>query len=269
MLEISGLVTGYGDLTVLHGIDLRVASGEIVALIGANGAGKTTLAKAVSGLLPARQGRIMLDGKSIERLPARARVRLGISHVPEGRQIIAGLTVADNLRLGAYVERRRLGTAIMAQRIDAVCRYFPVLSARLDESAGNLSGGQQQMLAIARALMVEPRVLVLDEPSLGLSPVLVAEIFRLIADLRAQGLAILLSEQNARLSLAIAERGYVIENGRVVLQGPGRELLFRPEVVERYLGIGTAASAEATLASAQRHTTLVRGLATILSAELP
>jgi branched-chain amino acid transport system ATP-binding protein len=269
MLEISGLVTGYGDLTVLHGIDLRVGAGEIVALIGANGAGKTTLAKAVSGLLPARQGRIVLDGQSIERLSPRARVRLGISHVPEGRQIIAGLTVAENLRLGAYVERRRLGAALIEQRIGTVCRHFPVLSGRLDEPAGNLSGGQQQMLAIARALMVEPRVLVLDEPSLGLSPVLVAEIFRLIVDLRAQGLAILLSEQNARLSLAIAEHGYVIEMGRVTLEGPGRELLGRPEVIERYLGIGKAAGAEATLASAQRHAALVRGLAKILSAELP
>jgi len=263
-LEISGLVSGYGDLTVLRGIDLTVAAGEIVALVGANGAGKTTLAKTVSGLLPARQGRILLDGEPIEGLPPRARVRRGISHVPEGRQIIAGLTVAENLRLGAYVERRRLGAAGIAGRVAAVCRHFPVLSARLDEPAGNLSGGQQQMLAIARALMVEPRVLVLDEPSLGLSPVLVAEIFRLIADLRAQGLAILLSEQNARLSLAIAERGYVIEMGRVALHGTGRELLGRAEVVERYLGIGKATGAAAA-STAGRHAALVRGLATILN----
>jgi branched-chain amino acid transport system ATP-binding protein len=263
-LEIRGLVTGYGDLTVLHGVDLAVDAGEIVALIGANGAGKTTLAKAVSGVLPVRRGQILLDGVPIEALSPGTRVRRGLSHVPEGRQIIAGLTVAENLRLGAYVERRRLGAAGMAARIEAVCRHFPVLSARLDEPAGNLSGGQQQMLAIARALMLEPRVLVLDEPSLGLSPVLVAEIFRLIADLRAQGLAILLSEQNARLSLAIAERGYVIEMGRVALQGPGRELLGRPEVVERYLGIGKAAGGEAGAGAAQRHAALVRGLASVL-----
>ncbi|MEJ0070230.1 MAG: ABC transporter ATP-binding protein [Pseudomonadota bacterium] len=264
MLELRGLVTGYGDLTVLHGIDLTVAAGEIVALVGANGAGKTTLAKTVSGLLPARQGRILLAGAPIEGLSARERVRRGIAHVPEGRQIIAGLTVAENLRLGAYVARRRLGPAGIARRVEAVCRHFPVLTGRLDEPAGNLSGGQQQMLAIARALMLEPRVLVLDEPSLGLSPVLVTEIFKLIGDLRAQGLAILLSEQNARLSLAIAARGYVIEMGRVALQGRGRELLDRPEIVERYLGIGKTASAGDAAGAAMRHAALVRGLADIL-----
>jgi branched-chain amino acid transport system ATP-binding protein len=264
MLELRGLVAGYGDLTVLHGIDLTVGPGEIVALVGANGAGKSTLVKTVSGLLPTRAGSIMLAGEAIEGWPARARVRGGIAHVPEGRQIIAGLTVAENLRLGAYVARRRLGPAGIARRVEAVCRHFPVLSGRLDEPAGNLSGGQQQMLAIARALMLEPRVLLLDEPSLGLSPVLVAEIFRLIGDLRAQGLAILLSEQNARLSLAIAERGYVIEMGRVALQGRGRELLDRPEVVERYLGIGQTAHADDDAGATARHDALVRGLAPIL-----
>jgi branched-chain amino acid transport system ATP-binding protein len=266
MLEISGLVTGYGDLMVLHGIDLEVRAGEIVALIGANGAGKTTLAKAVSGLLPARQGRILLAGRPIETLPSRARVQLGISHVPEGRQIIAGLTVAENLRLGAYVARRRLGAAGIARRIEAVCRHFPVLGERLSEPAGNLSGGQQQMLAIARALMVEPHVLVLDEPSLGLSPVLVAEIFGLIDSLRGEGLAILLSEQNAQLSLAIAQGAYVIEMGRVTLQGRGPELLGRPEVAERYLGVGKAAGSGDGAAAAQRHAALVRGLIAILGA---
>ena len=264
-LEARGLTAGYGDLTVLHGIDLHVAAGEIVALIGANGAGKTTLAKTISGLLPVRRGRIVLDGRAIESLPPRARVRLGIAHVPEGRQIIGGLTVGDNLRLGAYAVRRRLGAAGIARRLEAVCRHFPALTERLDTPAGNLSGGQQQMLAIARALMIEPRVLILDEPSLGLSPRLVAETFGLIAALRAQGLAILLSEQNAQLSLAIADRAYVIETGRVALEGSGAELLGRAEVAARYLGVGKAVDArEGAADAARRHAALVRGLTAIL-----
>jgi len=174
--------------------------------------------------------------------------------------ILPHLTVNENLLLGAACRRKGQWT------IDTVFALFPILRERRHVSGTALSGGQQQMLAVGRALMGNPRVLLLDEPSEGLSPVLVAEIFRLIAELRAQGLAILLSEQNARLSLAIAERGYVVENGRIALHGPGRELLGRPEVVERYLGIGQAAGAEATLASAQRHAALVRGLAAILSA---
>jgi branched-chain amino acid transport system ATP-binding protein len=265
MLEIGGLHTGYGDVAVLHGIDLTVGAGEIVALIGANGAGKSTLAKAISGLLPARQGSIRLDGVDIARLSSRQRVRLGIAHVPEGRQIIAGLTVGENLRLGAYVRRGELGEAGMARRSEEVCRRFPILLDRLGETAGNLSGGQQQMLAIARALMSAPRLLILDEPSLGLSPALVAEIFRLVEGLRAQGLAILLSEQNARLSLAIADRAYVIEMGSVVMQGRGTDLLGRSEIAERYLGIGTATDGTEGERAAVRHAALVRGLAKILA----
>jgi branched-chain amino acid transport system ATP-binding protein len=264
MLEISGLDAGYGDVAVLHGVDLAVGAGRIVALIGANGAGKSTLAKAISGLLPARRGRISFAGEAIEAWSPRRRVLAGIAHVPEGRQIIGGLTVAENLRLGAYARRRALGESGIAARLAAVCRYFPVLLDRLDDSAGNLSGGQQQMLAIARALMVEPRLLVLDEPSLGLSPVLVAEIFRLIAGLRAHGLAILLSEQNARLSLAIADHAYVIEMGRVVLEGAGRDLLDRPDIAERYLGIGKAAEGENQDGAGARHDALVAGLGQIL-----
>jgi len=248
---------------VLHGIDLDVAAGEIVALIGANGAGKTTLAKTISGLLPARQGQILLQGRPIERLSPRARVRLGISHVPEGRQIIAGLTVEENLRLGAYSQRRILGEAGIAKRLADVGALFPVLLERRDGAAGNLSGGQQQMLAIGRALMVEPRFLVLDEPSLGLSPTLVAEIFKLIASLRSRGLAVLLSEQNARMSLAIADRAYVIEMGRMVLHGSGQELLRNPEIAERYLGVGKAVAAGQGSAEA-RHRKLVEGLAGVL-----
>jgi branched-chain amino acid transport system ATP-binding protein len=242
MLEVKGLSTGYGSANVVHDIDLSVGAGEIVTLVGANGAGKSTLCKTISGLMPARTGEITLDGQRIERLSPSARVLRGVAHVPEGRQVFAGLTVAENLKLGAYVHRRQLGEAELGERIRKVCERFPILLERLDEPVGNLSGGQQQMLAIARGLMVEPRVLLLDEPSLGLAPVLVGDIFRLIAGLREQGLAIVLSEQNARSSLAIADRGYVIEMGRVTLSGTGQELLGTAEVAERYLGVGRAVS---------------------------
>ena len=240
MLELSGLSTGYGRQTVVHGVSLALKPGEIVALVGANGAGKSTLVKAISGLLPLHEGEIRLDGRRIDRLAPRDRVLGGIAHVPEGRQVFAGLSVADNLRLGAYSQLGGLTAEALRQRLDEVCAPLPVLLQRLEEPAGNLSGGQQQMLAIARGLMSKPRILLLDEPSLGLSPVLVTEIFRLIGRLRDQGLAILLSEQNARLSLAIADRGCVIEKGRLTLEGGGRELLGNPEVAERYLGVGAA-----------------------------
>jgi branched-chain amino acid transport system ATP-binding protein len=264
MLEIRNLTTGYGESAVLHGIDLTVSAGEIVALVGANGAGKSTLLKTVSGLLPARQGAISFEGQRIEGLSARRRIDLGISQVPEGRQIIAGLSIAENLQLGAYSGRHRLGRQGIEQRIGEVCRHFPVLLERLDEPAGNLSGGQQQMLAIARALMSRPRLLLLDEPSLGLSPTLVAEIFRLITRLRAQNLALLLSEQNARMSLAISDRACVIEMGRVTLQGTGQELLGRQDVVDRYLGAGKVAGESDRARRNERHAVLVRGLAQIM-----
>jgi len=256
MLELARVSTGYETANVIHDIDLTVAPGEIVALVGANGAGKSTLVKTISGLLTPRAGTITLDGNRIDRLNARARVLAGVSLVPEGRQIFGGLTVIENLRLGAYPRRKDLGEAAMAQRIDHVCKRFPVLRQRLKEQAGNLSGGQQQMLAIARGLMAEPRILVLDEPSLGLAPVLVTEIFRLVAGLRSEGRAILLSEQNARLSLAIADRGYVIENGRVTLAGTGKDLLHNPEVAERYLGVGKGVN----VADASRHQQMVTRL---------
>ncbi|MBI1773739.1 MAG: ABC transporter ATP-binding protein [Proteobacteria bacterium] len=262
MLEIRTLEAGYGEASVLRGIDLTVEAGEIVALIGANGAGKTTLAKTIAGIVPARTGEIRFQGTRIERLTARRRVMLGISQVPEGRQIVAGLTVRENLELGAYTARRRLGAAGMEDRMQQVCRLFPVLLERLGEAAGNLSGGQQQMLAIARALMIEPSLLVLDEPSLGLSPTLVSEIFRLIERLRGQGLAILLSEQNARMSLAIADRAYVIEQGRIALAGRGRELLGRADIAERYLGVGQSVGRDRR--SEERRAQLKAGLARIL-----
>jgi len=259
-LELKRVSTGYEAADVIHDIDLRVAEGEIVALVGANGAGKSTLVKAISGILPARRGEILLDGKRIDRISPRARVLAGIAQVPEGRQVFAGLTVRENLRLGGYARGAEQDGAAFQKSLDAIGALFPILLQRLDEPAANLSGGQQQMLAIGRGLMAEPRILVLDEPSLGLAPVLVAEIFRLIAMLRGQGRGILLSEQNAKSSLAIADRAYVIENGRVALTGTGQELLHNSEVAERYLGVGKGVS----VADPARHAQLVGRLGAIL-----
>ena len=237
-LELKGLAAGYGGNPVVRDVGLRIGEREIVALVGANGAGKSTLVKAISGLLPPQAGEILFEGRAIGRLSPRERVRLGIVHVPEGRQVFAGLSIAENLRLGAWTKRTQLRAAALEAEIRQVCERFPVLLDRLHEPAGTLSGGQQQMLAIARGLMAKPRLLLLDEPSLGLAPLVVTGIFRLIQGLRAQGLSILLSEQNARLSLRIADRGYVIETGRVALEGSGEALLRSPDVAERYLGVG-------------------------------
>ena len=253
MLELKAVSTGYGRQTVVHEVSLTLRKGEVLALVGANGAGKSTLVKAISGVLPLHGGEILLEGRRIDRLSARARVLAGVAHIPEGRQVFAGLTVADNLRMGAYTRLRGLAPDELKRRMDAVLAPMPALLERLEEPAGNLSGGQQQMLAIARGLMSEPRALLLDEPSLGLAPVLVAEIFRLIERLRKQGLPILLSEQNARLSLAIADRGAVIEKGRVALEGTGEALLGDPSVAERYLGVGASVGG----LGAQRHQRLV------------
>jgi branched-chain amino acid transport system ATP-binding protein len=258
-LELHQVSAGYGGVAVIHGIDLMVRPGEIVTLVGANGAGKSTLVKAISGLVPVRAGTIAFAGQRIERLATAARMRLGIVHVPEGRQIFAGLTVGENLGLGTYVHRDRAETA--AARIAAVTARFPALRDRLTALAGNLSGGQQQMLAIGRGLMADPKLLILDEPSLGLAPRLVGEMFELVRGLRDQGLAILLSEQNAQMSLAIADRGYVIENGRVALTGAGAELLQSKEVAERYLGVGgdtSHATANGGAELAQRLRVLLR-----------
>lgn len=243
MLELRGVSAGYGTGPVVWDLDLSVRRGEIVTLIGANGAGKSTLVKTVSGLLPPMSGQVIMDGQRIDTMSTGARVRLGVAHVPEGRQVFAGLTVADNLRLGAYARRRTEDRAAVESRIAAVCERFPVLGARMDEVVGNFSGGQQQMLAIARGLMSNPSLLILDEPSLGLSPLLVQEVFGLIAGLRAQGISILLSEQNARSALTISDRGYVIESGRVVMSGQAADLLRSPEVADRYLGTGSVSAA--------------------------
>jgi branched-chain amino acid transport system ATP-binding protein len=243
MLELRNLAAGYGGNAVVRDIDLEVREAEIVALVGANGAGKSTLAKAISGLLPPMAGEILFGSKPIGALSPRERVRLGIVHVPEGRQVFAGLSIAENLRLGAWAHRAQ-GAGALERRMREIAERFPVLLERLTEPAGTLSGGQQQMLAIARGLMAEPRLLVLDEPSLGLAPLLVAEIFRLIESLRERGISVLLSEQNARLSLGIADRGYVIETGRVALQAAAKELLARADIAERYLGVGRAVRAD-------------------------
>lgn len=239
-LEVRGLCAGYGEAEVLRGVDLDAAPGTLTALVGANGAGKSTLLKCISGLVPPTAGTIRLSGRSIAGLPPASIVRCGIAHVPEGRQIFGRLTVADNLRLGTYSQFRQLTRREITARIDEVCGIFPVLSARLTEQASLLSGGQQQMLAIARGLMARPRLLLLDEPSLGLAPTLVGEISGVLRGLRQAGVGLLLVEQNARLGLAIADYAYVLETGRVVLSGTGNDLLGNPEVIHRYLGVAAA-----------------------------
>ena len=236
MLTVKSVHTYYGSIHALKGVSLHVRAGEMVTLIGANGAGKSTLLKTISGLTPFRTGTITFNGERIEAASTAARMRHGIVHVPEGRQIFSGLSVGENLELGAYIHRRRSDDTDM--RRAEVATRFPALRERLREVAGNLSGGQQQMLAIGRGLMSRPKLLMFDEPSLGLAPRLVTEIFDLIVSLRDQGLAILLSEQNAQLSLAIADRGYIIENGRVALTGSGQDLLRSKDVADRYLGVG-------------------------------
>ncbi len=240
-LQIRGIFSGYGVGPVLHDISLDVAGGEIVALIGANGAGKSTLAKTVSGLITPLSGEILWDGVRIDTLSTAERLRRGIAHVPEGRQVFAGMTVAENLAMGATSRPHGRPAAGVLDEIHAL---FPVLSSRMEDVAGNFSGGQQQMLAIARGLMSSPRLIILDEPSLGLAPLLVAEIFVLISKLRARGISVLLAEQNARAALAIANRGAVIENGRLTLAGPASDLLHSPEIAERYLGVGIATTAD-------------------------
>jgi branched-chain amino acid transport system ATP-binding protein len=246
LLELRSVAIGYGHHRVLEDINLTLDRGEIVTLLGANGAGKSTLAKAVSGLLRPQAGSIWLEGQPIEGLPPAERLRRGIAHVPEGRQVFAGMTVAENLALGAYA----IPAKDYAEQLEKVWALFPVLRERMNDIAGNFSGGQQQMLAIARGLMAKPKILVLDEPSLGVAPLLVAEIFRLIVALREQGITILLAEQNAKAALSIADRGYVFENGRITLSGAAGDLLNSPEIAERYLGMsGTAETSGAAAAS--------------------
>ncbi|MFD2181817.1 ABC transporter ATP-binding protein [Rhodoplanes azumiensis] len=233
MLTVDGLSSAYGRIEVLHGVSLDVAAGEIVALVGSNGAGKTTLLRTLSGVQPATAGRVVFEGEDIGRLPAHARVVRGIAQSPEGRQVFGPLTVEDNLRLGAF----RRNDATVAARLDAVYAMFPVLSERRRTPASSLSGGQQQMLAIGRALMAQPKLLLLDEPSLGLAPLLVDQILAAVVDLKSRGITVLLVEQNASAALAIADRGYVLEVGHIVHEGAGAALLQDPKVRAAYLGV--------------------------------
>ena len=234
MLIIEDLHAYYGRVHALRGVDVGVSEGSIVAIVGANGAGKTTLLKTVSGLLTASKGRIYFRGRDVTHLSAEHLVSLGISLVPEGRGIFTNLTVEDNLLLGAY--HRWRGKGEMRGEMEEVFALFPILKERRNQRGGTLSGGEQQMLAIGRALMSRPRLLLLDEPSMGLAPLMVREIFHIIDELHKRGTTILLVEQNARMSLSLAQRGYVLQTGRVVLTGTGRELLAQEDFLSKYLG---------------------------------
>jgi branched-chain amino acid transport system ATP-binding protein len=233
MLELRNLEAGYGPVQALHGINLKIESGTIVALLGANGAGKTTTLKAISGIVDPRKGDILFERTSIARHEPDRVVGYGISHVPEGREIFALRTVRENLVLGAYRRRDSVGIAADMERVFA---YFPILRERERQRAGLLSGGQQQMLAIGRALMARPKLMLLDEPSLGLAPLLVKEIFAIISRLRVDGMTILLVEQNAHMALEVADYGYVMEVGRIVLENSAAALRDDPTIQESYLG---------------------------------
>ena len=233
MLEVDALSSRYGRITALSEVSLRVDDGELVALVGANGAGKSTLLRALSGVQPIAAGSVRFEGSDITKMSSRDRVRMGIVQVPEGRQVFGPLSVEDNLRLGAYV--RPPGE--VAAGLERVYGLFPILASKRLEAAGTLSGGQQQMLAIGRALMTRPKLLLLDEPSMGLAPRLVAEIFAIIRSLKNAATTILLVDQNARAALSIADRAYVLEVGRVALAGRGDELLVDPAVQHAYLGL--------------------------------
>ncbi|MBM2802927.1 MAG: transporter ATP-binding protein [Deltaproteobacteria bacterium] len=232
-LQVTGLRVHYGVIEAVKGIDFSLERGKITTLLGANGAGKSTTLLALSGLIRATAGSVMLDGVELRKLPSHRIVANGLVQVPEGREILTSLTVRENLLLGAY---RRQRTGEIDSDLENSLELFPRLRERVDGTAGNLSGGEQQMLAIARALMAKPRLLLLDEPSMGLAPLLVQEIFRTLRDLNQRGLTIFLVEQNARQALKIADYAYVMENGAIVLSGPSAELLENPKVVEAYLG---------------------------------
>jgi branched-chain amino acid transport system ATP-binding protein len=235
LLEVSDLVAGYGPIRALDGVSLTVEDGELVAIIGANGAGKTTLLMAISGVVPPRGGRMTFAGRPLAGLAPHEIMRLGIGHSPEGRRIFPRLSVRENLELGGFTQTDR---SRLTRDIDEACGLFPVLGDRMQQLGGTLSGGEQQMLAIARALVGRPRLLLLDEPSLGLAPLIVAKVFEVIASLSARGIAVVLVEQNARAALRLASRGLVLETGRITLTGSGAELAADRRVRDAYLGEG-------------------------------
>jgi branched-chain amino acid transport system ATP-binding protein len=233
MLELNNLNAGYGPIQAVAGLSLKVAQGEIVTLLGSNGAGKSTTLRSISGLLKQKTGSIVFEGKELLKLPPEKIISRGISQVPEGRRIFGRLTVEENLDVGAYLVRDK---AVIRERKEKAFELFPRLAERRSQKGGTLSGGEQQMLAIARALMQAPRLLLLDEPSMGLAPLLVEAIFDIIRQLNSGGTTILLVEQNARMALKVAHRGYVLANGRLTMEGPAAELARNPEVQKAYLG---------------------------------
>jgi branched-chain amino acid transport system ATP-binding protein len=236
LLEIRDMTVGYGRIEALHGISLSVESGELVTLIGANGAGKTTTMRAISGVRPLTGGSIMFDGQDITRMKAHLRVVAGIVQAPEGRGVFPGMTVQENLDMGHYA-RKFANRAEYQETLDHVFELFPRLKERRTQVGGTMSGGEQQMVAIGRALMARPRLLLLDEPSMGLAPMIIQQIFRIISEINASGTTILLVEQNAQQALSRSDRAYILETGEVVKSGPGPQLLADPAIKEAYLGV--------------------------------
>ncbi len=240
LLEVRDLHTYYDNIAALRGVSLTVSEGEIVALIGANGAGKSTLLKSITGLTPPRQGEILMEGRRLNGVPAHAVVRLGVAMVPEGRQIFGRLSVFENLEMGAFT---RTDNEAVKRSFEQVFELFPRLAERREQIGGTLSGGEQQMLAIGRAIMAAPRLLLLDEPSMGLAPILVQQIFRTIREINREGASILLVEQNANAALSLANRGYVLRVGQIVMEDAAEALKENEQVKEAYLGGGTSAGA--------------------------
>lgn len=236
LLEVKEITVGYGRIEALHGVSLHVEKGQLVTLIGANGAGKTTTMRAISGIRPLSRGSIFFDGQDISRMKAYKRVLEGIIQAPEGRGVFPGMTVQENLDMGHY-GRKFATKAEYQETLDRAFEFFPRLLERRTQAGGTLSGGEQQMLAIGRALMARPRVLLLDEPSMGLAPMVIQQIFRIVSEINAQGTTILLVEQNARQALSRSDHAYVLETGEVIKSGPGRELLADPAIKEAYLGV--------------------------------
>ncbi len=233
MLEVKDLNVYYGAIHAIKGISIKVNDGELVSLVGANGAGKTTILHTISGLLPAATGEVMLDGQNLQKIQANKIINLGLAHVPEGRHVFSRLTVEENLRMGAYILKDQKK---ISENIDMVYAHFPRLKERYKQTAGTLSGGEQQMLATGRAMMTNPKMLLMDEPSMGLSPILVKEIFAIIQELHESGITILLVEQNAKMALAISDRAYVLETGTIAMEGSAKALSEDDRVRKAYLG---------------------------------